>query len=167
MTPDYNALHYVIKNIKIVDEIGDDNMIINNEVLSLYYTKKRNEIINKYEKKENEYFTKNELAKRYNELIEKFEEDLDNLYTSEDNVINDYITESCESNLYKYKINTDKISKEFEEKYIKEREKEFDKLVDEVEEISAQLSLSHDLDYQLEVLTRYGILDKKTKKMVD
>ena len=41
---------------------------------------------------------------------------------------------------------------------------ELDKLK---EEIDAQLSLSSELDYQIEVLTTYGILDKKTKKMVD
>ena len=34
-------------------------------------------------------------------------------------------------------------------------------------EIDAQLSLSSELDYQREVLITYGILDKKTKKMVD
>ena len=144
---------------------GDVNM--KNEVLNLYYNRKRNEIIDKYDKKENEYFTKNKLVNDFNELVKSFEEDLENLYKSEDNIINDYITESYNENLYKYKINKTKLGNEFEEKYIEKRNKEMLKLREEVKEIEAQLSLSDDLDYQLEVLTRYGILDKKTKKMVD
>lgn len=149
----------------IIKEKGDVNM--KNEVLKLYYDRKRNEIIDKYDKKENEYFTKNKLVNDFNELVKSFEEDLENLYKSEDNIINDYITESYNENLYKYKINKTKLGNEFEEKYIEKRNKEISKLEEEVKEIEAQLSLSDDLDYQLEVLTRYGILDKKTKKMVD
>ena len=35
------------------------------------------------------------------------------------------------------------------------------------DEVEAQLSLSDDLEYQQEVLMRYGIIDKKTKKIAD
>ena len=156
-----DALRYGIWKIKE----GDVNM--KNEVLNLYYNRKRNEIFDKYDKKYNEYFTKNKLVNDFNELVKSFEEDLENLYKSEDNIINDYITESYHDHLYKNKINKTKLSNEFEEKYIEKRNKEISKLEEEVKEIEAQLSLSDDLDYQLEVLTRYGILDKKTKKMVD
>lgn len=144
---------------------GDVNMT--NKVLDLYYNKKRNEIIEKYDKKEQEYFAKNDLAKEFNELVEKFEEDLENLYKSVQNFDNDYIIQGHDDNYYKYKINIDKISKEFEEKYITKRQKELKELDSLREEIDAQLSMSNDLDYQIDVLTRYGILDKKTKKMVD
>lgn len=50
---------------------------------------------------------------------------------------------------------------------MKDKEQIIEKYKKKIKEISAQLSLSDDLDYQLEVLTRYGILDKKTKKVVD
>lgn len=146
---------------------GDDNMFIKNEVLKLYYEKKREDIIDKYDEKEQEYFTQNEVVKQFNELIEKFENDLDNLYTSVENFDTDYITVRYDENNYKYKVNTDKLSEEFKKVHIKEREKELKDLEDFVKEVEAQLSLSNDLDYQLEVLTRYDIIDKKTKKMVD
>lgn len=151
---------------KIMDE-GDDNMFIKNEVLKLYYEKKREDIIDKYDEKEQEYLTQNEIVKQFNELIEKFENDLDNLYTSVENFDTDYITVRYDENNYKYKVNTDKLSEEFKKVHIKEREKELKDLEDFVKEVEAQLSLSDDLDYQLEVLTRYDIIDKKTKKMVD
>lgn len=155
-------------NFYEIKEEGEIDMLdIKNEVLKLYYDKKREEIIDKYEKKEKEYFVKNELANKFNDLVEKFEEDLDNLYKSVENFDNDYIVQRYDENNYKYKVNTDKISKEFEEKYIEKRNKELAKLDNEIKEISAQLSMSDDLDYQVEVLTRYGVLDKKTKKMAD
>lgn len=172
-----DSLRYCIEDIKNVDkyekymlgiwenEEGDVNMT--NKVLDLYYNKKRDEIIDKYDKKEQEYFAKNDLAKEFNELVEKFEEDLENLYKSVQNFDNDYIIQGHDDNYYKYKVNTDKIGKEFEEKYITKRQKELKELDSLREEIDAQLSMSDDLDYQIDVLTRYGILDKKTKKMVD
>lgn len=175
-----DALRYAIEDIKNVDNYeeylygiwenkykkeGDVNMT--NKVLDLYYNKKIDEIIEKYDKKEQEYFAKNDLAKEFNELVEKFEEDLENLYKSVQNFDNDYIVQRYDENNYKYKVNTDKISKEFEEKYITKRQKELKELDSLREEIDAQLSMSDDLDYQIDVLTRYGILDKKTKKMVD
>lgn len=173
---DVDALRYAIEDIKNVDKYekyilgiweNEEEKDMNNEVLKLYYNKKREEIIDKYEKKEQEYFAKNDLAKEFNELVEKFEEDLENLYKSVQNFDNDYIVQRYDENNYKYKVNTDKISKEFEEKYITKRQKELKELDSLREEIDAQLSMSDDLDYQIDVLIRYGILDKKTKKMVD
>ena len=176
-TQEYKRLFNLIKeldnrNIPYVWEIyeGDNNMIeekINNKVLKLYYDRRKEEIIDKYDKKEQEYFNDNKIVKEYNELINKFEEDMNKLYKTVENFDNDYIIESYESNLYKYKINTDKIGKEFEEKEIENRNKEIKELEDLCDEVAAQLSLSDDLDYQLDILNRYGILDKKTKKMVD
>lgn len=165
-----DSLNYALYGLwedKYKKEGEIDMLDMKNEVLKLYYEKKREEIIDKYEKKEKEYFTKNELANKFNELIEKFENDLDDLYTSVENFDNDYIVQRYDENNYKYKVNTDKLSKEFEEKYIEKRNKELTKLDNEIKEISAQLSMSDDLDYQVEVLTRYGVLDKKTKKMAD
>ena len=161
-----HSLKYGI--LKISD--GDENMVeerINNKVLRLYYERRYEEIINKYDKKEQEYFNDNKIVKEYRELINKFEEDMDKLYKTVENFDNDYIIESYESNLYKYKINTAKIGEEFEEKEIEDRNKEIKELEDLCDEVAAQLSLSDDLDYQLDILNRYGILDKKTKKMVD
>ena len=105
---------------KMINE-GDDNMIeerINNKVLKLYYERRKEEIIDKYDKKEQEYFNDNKIVKEYSALINKFEEDMDKLYKTVENFDNDYIIESYESNLYKYKINAAKLSEEFEEKEI-------------------------------------------------
>ena len=63
------------------------------------------------------------------------------------------------------------IEKKLQDMYLKnnatEHEKMLSKLQDTYETIKAMLSLSDDLEYQLDVLSRYGVLNKKTKKMVD
>ena len=43
----------------------------------------------------------------------------------------------------------------------------YKKIDDTREEVEAQLSLSDDLKYQQEVLERYNIISKKTKKISD
>ena len=91
------------------------------------------------------------------EAAEDFEENIEKVY------IIDELTES----MYKYKINYDKLNDEFLENYVAERDEKLHELNELRKEINAQLSLSSELDYQIEVLTTYGILDKKTKRMVD
>ena len=51
------------------------------------------------------------------------------------------------------------------DKYREEWEKELSSLYELTAEVDAQLSLSEDLNYKMEVLTRYDIIDKKTNKV--
>ncbi len=139
-----------------------------NKVLELWYARKRNKIIKEYNEKEREFNNSKELVIKYKEIIERFENELEELYKSEENIENNYIKDNnLSKSMYKYKINYDKLSDEFVDKYVIERDEKLHELDKLKEEIDAQLSLSSELDYQIEVLTTYGILDKKTKKMVD
>lgn len=139
-----------------------------NEVLELWYEKKKHKIIDKYDKLEEEFNKKQySVVESFNELIEQFNKDLDGLFQFDKASEQFVLKENAPSNVYKYKIDYDKLRDEFVDNYIKKRNKELNKVKEEYEEIKAQLSLSDDLDYQIEMLNRYGILNKKTKKISD
>lgn len=143
------------------------NIDMKNEVLELWYTRKHNKIMNEYEEKEREFNNSKELVIKYKEIVERFENELEGLYRSEENIEKVYIIDELTESMYKYKINYDKLNDEFLENYVAERDEKLHELNELRKEINAQLSLSSELDYQIEVLTTYGILDKKTKRMVD
>lgn len=138
-----------------------------NKVLELWYARKHNKIMKEYEEKEREFHNSKELVIKYEEIVERFENELEELYESEENIEKGYIKDELTGYMYKYKINHDKLSDEFVDEYISERANKLHELDELRKEINAQLSLSSDLDYQLDVLERYGVLNKKTKKMVD
>lgn len=146
---------------------GEWNIDMKNEVLELWYTRKHNKIMKEYEEKEREFNNSKELVIKYKEIIERFENELEELYESEENQEQNYIVNTMTNNLYEYNIDYKKLNDEFLDKYISERDEKLHELNELRKEINAQLSLSADLEYQLDVLTRYGVLNKKTKKMVD
>lgn len=143
---------------------GGDKM---NKVLDLYKDKEKDKITKKYSDMRVKYIEDNETTKKFNEIFEKFKKDMDDLYESDENKEKEYVVEQYDAYMLKYKINNDKLLREFNKEYNEMELEEINKLSAFVKEVDAQLSLSDDLDYQLEVLTRYGIIDKKTKKMVD
>lgn len=143
---------------------GGDKM---NKVLDLYKDKEKDKIYEKYNDMREKYMAENETVKKFTEIFEKFQKDMDDLYESDENKEKEYIVEQYDAYMLKYKTNGEKLLREFNKEYNDLQEEELDKLSKFVKEVDAQLSLSDDLDYQLEVLTRYGIIDKKTKKMVD
>lgn len=151
--------------IKGIWGIKEENEM-RNEVLELWYEKKRNKVIDKYEKLEKEFNkTQYSVVESFNELVEKFNNDLEDLYKL-DKVSEQFVLEeNAPSNVYKYRIDYDKLRDEFVEKYITERNKELAKIEEKYKEVKAQLSLSDNLDYQIDILTRYGILTKKDKKI--
>ena len=139
-----------------------------NEVLELWYTRRLTQISKEYDEKEIEFNESIELVVKYNDIVDRFENELKELYESEENVENKYIRDALNGgSMYKYKINRDKLRDEFVEKYISERNEKINELDELKREINAQLSLSNDSEYQIDVLIRYGVLDKKTKKMVN
>lgn len=146
---------------------GAWNIDMKNEVLELWYTRKCDKIIKEYEEKEREFNNSKELVIKYKEILDRFENELEELYESEENVEKGYIRDELIESLYKYKIDYHKLSDEFVEEFVSERDEKLHELDELTKEINAQLSLSSDLEYQVEVLTRYGVLNKKTKKMVD
>lgn len=136
-----------------------------NKVLKLYEERKLKEIDDKYDKKVEDDYNAIEVVKQYNDLVKNFEDNLEKLFTSLDNFDNNYLVTQCDSNCYKYALSEGMIKNKIMDKYAEEKiadKLELDNLIGEVD---AQLSLSDDLTYQLEVLNRYGIIDKKTNKM--
>ena len=144
------------------EEREEENM---NKVLKLYYDRKREEIDKKYEEKVDNDFNNIDVVKQYKTLIENFEKEQEALFKTVENFDNDYLVPSYDSNLYKYSISELKVKDGLMATYEDDKANEIEKLKELVEEVDAQLSLSDDLNYQMEVLTRYDILDKKTNKV--
>lgn len=138
-----------------------------NKVLELWYTRRHDSITAKYDEKEREFNENKELVMKYKDIVGWFENELEKLYKSEENIEKGYIIDELTESMYKYKINYDKLSDEFVDEFVLERNEKLRELDELKKEIDAQLSLSNELEYQVDVLTRYGVLDKKTKKMVD
>lgn len=136
-----------------------------NKLVDLYYERKRKELTEKYDEKIDNDFNDIEVVKQYKTLIENFEKEQESLFKTIENFDNDYLLASCDANCYKYTLNESCIKTELTNKYKDDYRKELNSLNELKDEVDAQLSLSDDLNYQLEVLTRYDIIDKKTKKL--
>lgn len=139
---------------------GDNNM--NNEVLNLWKKRKQDDINKKYNDIVTKEYESLEVRKEYKELIEKFEKDLDALvlkYNTNADIHDLPFIKTGYEPEYGIELN-DGIRYSIAKKYEEEQNKEFSELMDLVEEIKAQLSLSDDKDYQIDVLTRYDVLKK-------
>lgn len=147
------------KNGVKIEGKGDEIM---NKVLHIYFTKHLKMIEDKYNKLVKEDYEKIEFIKEYNKIVNTCEDSLKKLLEVVEPKLIDY---NCERNLYMFSPCEEKIMLSIDEKYCIERDKEFKELDDLVNEVNAQLSLSNDLEYQLDVLKRYGIIDKKTEKI--
>ena len=159
-TPD----HYLDFDI-IIEEMKEREEKDMNKVLKLYEERKLKEINDKYDKKVENDYNAIEVVKQYNELVNNFENKLEDLFTSLDNFDNGYLVTQCDSNCYKYALSEDMIKNKLASKYFEEKQREIDEVTKLVSEADAQLSLSDDLNYQIEVLSRYKIIDNKTNKM--
>ena len=167
---DDDALDYVRTDINLCkqyDEIFNKEREEKdmNKVLKLYYDRKLEEIHKKYEEKVDNDFNNIDVVKQYKTLIENFEKEQEALFKTVENFDNDYLVPSYDSNLYKYSISELKTRSSLMTTYEDDKANEIEKLKELVAEVDAQLSLSEDLNYQMEVLTRYDILDKKTNKV--
>lgn len=149
--------HYFIENEEEIEM---------NQVLHLWYQRKRNKIIEKYDELETNYnTTKYGVIESFNELVDSFNRDLEDLYRLDKATEQFVLKENAPNNVIKYCIDYDKINEEFKKEYNEVRSEELRKLEDLRNEVEAQLSLSNDLEYQQEVLERYEIINKKTKKI--
>lgn len=160
VVPAHNPLVYDIQKA-LYDRLlkGNDDM---NKVLKLYYERKNDEINKEYEQKSKKYVDNIEVVKKYKELVENFEENMKELFLTKENVENGYIKDIEDENCrYTYFIDESVISELLRDKYFNDKYEEQRKLKELVDEVDAQLSLSDDLGYQIEVLSNYGIIDKK------
>lgn len=155
-----------------VEEIweNEEENEMRNEVLELWYSRKINEIDKKYETLVKAYVEKRyDVKKEYDELIKRFEEDLEVLYKQEkenNESENTILKENSTCNVFKYVIDEDRLKYEALEIYRDKKEEEIGKIFDTKKEVNALLSMSLDLEYQQSVLIEYGIIDKKTKRMI-
>ena len=136
-----------------------------NKVLTLWYERKRKDIENKYDDLREKFNEQYGSISSFNELIDKFNKDLEDIYNFDKATEQFVLINNAPCNVIKYKVDVDKIDKEFNEIYCEQIKKAYKEIDDIREEVEAQLSLSDDLEYQQEVRIRYGIIDKKTKKI--
>ena len=136
-----------------------------NKVLTLWYERKRKDIENKYDDLREKFNEQYGSVSSFNELIDKFNKDLEDIYNFDKATEQFVLINNAPCNVIKYKVDVDKIDKEFNEIHCEQIKKAYKEIDDIREEVEAQLSLSDDLEYQQEVLIRYGIIDKKTKKI--
>lgn len=157
------------KYIKGIWENEEENEM-RNEVLELWYKRKKENIYKKYKDLEDKYVEEHyEIVKQYNELIETFEKNLEDFCTkySDITVNEDFvICKNADCNVYKYVIDKSVIRNDAVITYKDDKNKEYKELQLKYEDINALLSMSDDLEYQQNILIEYGIIDKKTKRMI-
>lgn len=136
-----------------------------NKVLNLYI-KRHTEMINKkYDELVNKDYNNMEIASTFKELVTDFESKLETLFEENYNEERPALVRIVTDNVYKYDLNSDAIKNDIFKRYEEDMNKELKELKDLEEEVEAQLSLSDDIDYTLDVLARYNIIDKKTNKI--
>lgn len=139
---------------------GERNM--NNKVVDLYYNRKKEEIRDKYAELSKKEYEELDVVKEYNELVETFKTSLAEMadrYNTEETKV---LVRTGYTNTYMYELN-DNLRDEIKEIHRKEYDIEIKALELLVEEVRAQLSLSDDKDYQIDILTKYDIINKKGK----
>lgn len=141
-------------------EGGERNM--NNKVVDLYYERKKKELLDKYEKIINDEYEENEAVKEYTELKNTFETALAEMADRYNHDELRIIVRTGYVGGYPYELN-DNIKDEIKKAHREEYNVELKQLELLVEEVRAQLSLSDDKDYQIDILTRYDIINKKGK----
>lgn len=137
-----------------------------NKVLELYKERKVREITRKYKELVEKELESNTFINKYNALVADFKKNLEDLEVEEQKEnagkFRVLVRTGYDMEL-PIEINDDYrcyiVSKQFDI----EKDKEMHNLYSTIEQINAMLSMSDDKDYQIEVLQRYGIIDKKGK----
>ena len=137
-----------------------------NKVLELYRERKVREITSKYNELVKKELESNTFITKYNVLVEEFRKNLEDLAVEDEREnagkIHALIRTGYDMEL-PIEINDDYRFHIRNEQFNSEKDKEIHNLYSITEEINAMLSMSDDKDYQIEVLQRYGIIDKKGK----
>lgn len=136
-----------------------------NKVLKLYVERHTEMINKKYDELVNKDYNNMEIVSTFKELITDFESKLEALFEEDSNEGRPALVRIVTDNIYKYDLNSDVIKNDIFKRYEEGKNRELKELKDLEEEVEAQLSLSDDIDYTLDVLARYNIIDKKTNKI--
>ena len=137
-----------------------------NKLLELYCDKAEKTIEKDFNAMIEEEREENPFVKEYNELVKEFEAKMDDLYKREMDENGNHHVFMNNAYKYTYPFSIDiTFTNENIEHYKDAKETELQDLEEFKQEVSAKLSLSHDLDYTLKVLKEYGIINKKTGKL--
>ena len=144
---------------------GNEDNMEENKVLELYYERKREQIYKEYSEKMKEAYNNLDVVKEFNEVVKEFETtlaEMANRYNTEETKY--LLKDNCYANHYDYELN-ESIRDTVGDELSSEKEEALNELNNLRREVNAQLSLSNDKDYQIEVLKNYDIIDKKTGKL--
>lgn len=170
----WNNFMETIKNIKLPNfysyytddneekEEGEDNM--ENKVLDIYFRRMQEKINKEYDKKIMNAYNELPVVKEYNDVIKEFETTLAEMADRYNTEETKFLIKSGYANNYAYELTSD-VRKTLGDDLQDERKEKLKELELLKEEVEAQLSISNDKDYQLEVLKNYEIIDKKTNKI--
>ena len=145
------------------DTKGNED-IMENQILDLYFRRTRERINKEYDEKRLNAYNELPVVKEYNEVVKEFEATLAEMadrYNTEETKV---LRKSGYSSEYTYELRVD-IDEVVEEELRQKHDNDLKELDLLRQEVEAQLSLSNDKDYQIEVLKNYEILDKKTGKI--
>lgn len=131
-----------------------------NKVLELYVEREEKRIKDKYTTLEDEMYNNEPVVKAFAEVQKTYAESMEELRTAYNTIDKVYIVKTGYKNFDTYELSNE-VRSEIHEKLVVDFDKEMKELHNKKEDVNALLSLSDDKDYQVEVLTKYGILDKK------
>lgn len=159
----------------------EGNEMIESMNLIDLYASKHKESIEKETKEKVEELRKNcDVINKFNELVEQFEKDCDELYLSQfteeekneiltnQDVIDDrsmQLRTHCDNYDYKYYTNDRFHNDEYFE-IMNEKEKKLSEIDDLVKTVKAHVGIAKTKEEVEEILTRYGIIDKKGKLVI-
>jgi hypothetical protein len=134
----------------------------NMDIVNLYEKRMEEKIEKDYEALVNDEYENLDVVKEYNELINTFKINLEQLANKYNTNEATYLYKTGYCIDFPYELAGD-IKSKIELRHLPFKTDERKDLHELVEEVKAQLSLSNDKDFQIEVLKNYEILDKKGK----
>ena len=157
-----------------------NKMIESINLIDLYANKHRESIEKETKEKVEELRKKCDVINKYNELVEQFEKDCDELYLSQfteeeknkilinQDMIDDadmQLRTTGEPSKAKYYTNKNFCNDDYY-KLMDERENKLNEINDLVKTVKAHVGIAKTKEEVEEILTRYGIIDKKGKLVI-
>lgn len=166
------------KENSIIKKEGNE-MIESMNLIDLYANKHKENIEKETKEKIEELRKKCDVINKYNELVEKFEKDCDELYLSqftEEEKSKILINNECiyDSDMQlrnsgecqlKYYTNNNFHNEEYFE-IMNDRDKKINEINELVKMVKAHICIAKTKEEVEEILTRYGIIDKKGKLVI-
>lgn len=155
-------------------------MLESMNLIDLYANKHKENIEKETKEKTGELRKKCDVINKYNELVEKFEKDCDELYLSQftdeiknEILVNQDMIDDADMQLritgwpseVKYYTNKNFRNDDYY-KLMDEKENKLDEVNDLVKTVKAHVGIAKTKEEVEEILTRYGIIDKKGKLVV-